>query len=218
MKKAWDSFKSFASGLILVFIIGAIGFVIGRYTFNSQSSKEVVSDNKVNDLKLPGEIKKETVTVFEVESILEELSEFSTYECDYTVTYGKDTSRYILKDHKIPGTTNNVTLTCKGIVKVGYDLNDIHVEVDEDTIHISIPEKAKVNDNYIIWDSIEYSEKNNILNPIVFSQYKELITEIEQAGLEQAESKGIYKDAEENFKKVIEGFMARFKDYKIEYN
>lgn len=92
MKKAWDSFKSFASGLILVFIIGAIGFVIGRYTYNSQSSKEVVSDNKVNDLKLPGEIKKETVTVFEVESILKELSEFSTYECDYTVTYGKDTS------------------------------------------------------------------------------------------------------------------------------
>ena len=190
MKKAIDSFKSIVSSLLLILFFVAIGFVIGRYTsFLQQTQEEIVSDNDENDLTLPFETKRETVTVLDVKSTLEELSDFSTYECVYTVKKGKDLSRFIGKELKIPGTTNNVTLTCEGVVKVGYDINDIGVEVNNNTIFITLPEKATINDNYIIWDTVEVSEKNNILNPIEFSQYKALISEIEETGLEQAESK-----------------------------
>lgn len=219
MKKAIDSFKSIVSSLLFILFFVAIGFVIGRYTsFLQQPQEEIVSDNDENGLTLPFETKRETVTVLDVKSTLEELSDFSTYECVYTVKKGKDLSRFIGKELKIPGTTNNVTLTCDGVVKVGYDINDIGVEVNNNTIFITLPEKATINDNYIIWDTVEVSEKNNILNPIEFSQYKALISEIEETGLEQAESKGIYDKAEKNFKKVIEGFLSKFDDYEIEYN
>ena len=218
MKRAMDSVRSIVSDLLLILFIAAIGFVIGRYSsFLQQPQEKIVSDDE-NDLTLPFETKRETVTVLDVKSTLEELSEFSTYECVYTVKKGKDLSRFIGKELKIPGTTNNVTLTCDGVVKVGYDINDIGVEVNNNTIFITLPEKATINDNYIIWDTVEVSEKNNILNPIEFSQYKALISEIEETGLEQAESKGIYDKAEKNSKKVIEGFLSKFDDYEIEYN
>ena len=218
MKKAMDSFKSIVSGLLMIFFIGAIGFGSGWYVCRlQQPQKEIVSDIDEKDLTMPFETKSETITVSEVKSTLKELSEFSTYECVYTVNHGKDLSRFIGDDFKIPGTTNNVTLTCDGIVKVGYDINDIGVEVTDDTILITLPEKATVNDNYIIWDTVEVSEKNNILNPIAFSQYETLISEIEEMGLEQAESKGIYDKAEENIKKIIEGFLSKFNNYEIKY-
>ena len=213
------SFRRGLSSIIKIIVIVAIAFGIGRYIGVSQQSEEEIVSNTgdAKDWKMPNETKKVTVTVLDVKSTLKEISEFSTYESKYEVTYGKDTERRIGKDIKIPGTTNNITLACEGVVKVGYDVNDIDVDVYENTIFISLPEKAKINDNYIIWDTVEYNEKNNILNPIEFSQYKDLIDEIEIMGLEQAESRGIYDKAEENFKKIIEGFLAKFDDYKIEY-
>ena len=81
-----------------------------------------------------------------------------------------------------------------GCVKVGYDVSDIKIRVDDDKIYISIPE-ARLNDNYLIWDTLECSEANSILNPIEFSQYQEIIDEIEEMGLEEVESQGIYQSA-----------------------
>ncbi len=122
----------------------------------------------------------------------------------------------MLEDFKLPGSINSITIKCKGIVKIGYDVSDINVKVDDDKIYISIPE-ARLNDNYVIWDSVECNEKNNIINPINFSQYQEIIAEIEEKGLEDAKEKGVYEKAEENLKKVISGFLSEFSDYEIIY-
>ena len=114
------------------------------------------------------------------------------------------------------GSTNSITITYNGIVKVGYDISDIIVKVDDETIYISIPE-ARLNDNYVIWDSLECDESNNIFNPIEFAQYQELVKEIEDMGLEQVTEQGIYKKAEENLKVLINVFLAEFDDYEIVY-
>ncbi|MCR5324438.1 MAG: DUF4230 domain-containing protein [Lachnospiraceae bacterium] len=81
---------------------------------------------------------------------------------------------------------------------------------------IAIP-KAEVNDNYIIWESVKCDEKNSLFNPIEFSQYHEIIDDIEKLGLSEAESKDIYDKAEKNVKKLIEGFLSEFDDYEIIY-
>ena len=119
---------------------------------------------------------------------------------------------------KIPvlGSTNSIEITCKGIVKVGYNMADIVVKVDDEKIYISIPE-ARLNDNYVIWDSVECNESNSIFNPIEFSQYEEIIAEIEEKGLEDVISQGIYQSAEENLKVLIEAFLSEFDDYEIVY-
>lgn len=102
------------------------------------------------------------------------------------------------------------------LLKVGYNMSDIVVKVDDDKIYISIPE-ARLNDNYVIWDSVVCNESNNIFNPIEFSQYEEIIEEIERRGLEDVTEQGIYDRAEDNLKVLIENFLAEFEDYEIVY-
>ena len=201
--------------LVLVVVFGA-----GYYTaMKIVEPEEVVVEKIVEkpvDIELPGEVEKRVVTVEEVESKLMEMAELSTYSGEYTVTLGKDETRYLLDNIKVWGTTNSIEITASGIVKVGYDMNDIVVKVDDDKIYIKLPE-AQLNDNYVIWDTVTCSESNNILNPIEFSQYQEIVDEIEEMGLADVESKGIYQNASENVKKIMNGFLSEFKDYEIVY-
>ena len=60
---------------------------------------------------------------------------------------------------------------------------------------------------------MECTESNNILNPINFSQYQDLIQEIEEKGLEKVEDEGVRQEAEKNLKVLIEGFLSEFSDY-----
>ena len=168
------------------------------------------------DLELPMEVEKRVVTVEEVEARLVEIGELSTFSGKYTYTLGNEETRYWLDTLPVFGTTNTIQITCEGIVKVGYNMSDIVVRVDGNTIYISIPE-AQLNDNYVIWDSIVCKETNNMLNPIEFAQYQEIIDEIERAGLEEVVAKGIYQHAEENLKALIEAFLAVFDGYTIVY-
>ena len=204
--------------VIAVVLVLAVVFGAGYYTaMKTVEPEEVVVEKIVEkpvDIELPGEVEKRVVTVEEVESKLMEMAELSTYSGEYTVTLGKDETRYLLDNIKVWGTTNSIEITASGIVKVGYDMNDIVVKVDDDRIYIKLPE-AQLNDNYVIWDTVTCSESNNILNPIEFSQYQEIVDEIEEMGLADVESEGIYQNASENVKKIMNGFLSEFKDYEI---
>lgn len=206
--------------VIAVVLVLAVVFGAGYYTaMKTVEPEEVVVEKIVEkpvDIELPGEVEKRVVTVEEVESKLMEMAELSTYSGEYTVTLGKDETRYLLDNIKVWGTTNSIEITASGIVKVGYDMNDIVVKVDDDRIYIKLPE-AQLNDNYVIWDTVTCSESNNILNPIEFSQYQEIVDEIEEMGLADVKSKGIYQNASENVKKIMNGFLSEFKDYEIVY-
>ena len=216
MKK---SFKSISVILSAIIVIGS-AFVGGYYVGINQTPEYEVVENTVaeNDVQLPGEVEKSIVTVDEIKSKLKEISEFSTYESEYEVTKGKEYVRHMLDDIAVPGTANEVTLKCKGVVKVGYNLSEINPVVDPESgiIYISLPE-IKVNDNYLIWDTMECVEDNNILNPIDFAQYKELATEMETQGLKDAESKGIYAKGEEYVKELIVNFLGCFDDYEVKF-
>ena len=43
------------------------------------------------------------------------------------------------------------------------------------------------------------------------------VDEIEEMGLADVESEGIYQNASENVKKIMNGFLSEFKDYEIVY-
>ena len=205
--------------LSIVLVISA-AFVGGYFVGIKQMPNAETVDNATDkkDLKLPGEVEKRVVTVEEINSKLKEISEFSTYSSEYEVTKSADYSRYFLDDIPVPGTTNTVTLKCKGIVKVGYDLTEINPVVDPESgiIYIALPE-IKVNDNYIIWDTIECVEDNNILNPIDFQQYKQLAVEMEELGLKDAESKDIYKNGESYVQELIIYFFGCFDGYEVKF-
>ena len=148
--------------------------------------------------------------------MLIDVSQFSTYSGEYTTTKSAEYTRYFLDNIAVPGTTNTINLECKGIVKVGYDVDEITIKVDNDSqkIYISLP-APKVLDNYVIWDSVKCREENNILNPIDFEQYQGLISEIEDEGLALVEADGIYEDAKANMETIIRNFLSGFEDYEI---
>ena len=148
--------------------------------------------------------------------MLVDISQFSTYSGEYTTTKSAEYTRYFLDNIAVPGTTNTINLECKGIVKVGYDVEEITIEVDNDSkkIYISLP-APKVLDNYVIWDTVKCQEENNILNPIDFEQYQALISEIEDDGLALVEADGIYADAEENMITIIRNCLSGFENFEI---
>ncbi len=216
MKKFLKTLGDILLVLIVLGVSFGAGFITSRFLMKP---KEVVVEKVVEkpvEIRLPGEVEKRVVTVEEVESKLNEMAELTTYSSEYTVTLGKEETRHLMDDIKLAMTTNSITITASGIVKVGYDVSDISVKVDNFKIYISLPE-AKLNDNYVIWDTLECEEKNNILNPIEFSQYQEIVDEIEKMGLEDVEKKGIYKKAEKNLKKIMNGFLSEFVDYEVVY-
>ncbi len=214
MKKAGEVLKS----IIIIVVLLAVGFAVGFFFKDYLFRQDAEATGTSSGISLPGEVEKRVVTIDEVKVILSETSEFSTYSCQYSVEKSADYSRYFLDNIVIPGTKNVVTINCDGIVKVGYDVKKIDVRIDNEsrTIYISLPDAA-VNDNHIIWDTVNVNEKNNILNPIDFSQYQELIGEIEAEGLEKAEASGVYEKAEENFKTIITNFLSGLDDYKVEF-
>lgn len=214
MKKAKNTFLSFFSFLIMLAFVFCVGCYFG-YTQNKKDESVLVTDT-TPDLTLPGETEKRTVTAQEVEGKLVEISEFSTYSYKYKVTDSEEQTRYMLEKLPIWGSTNKISIEANGVVKVGYDFNKITVKVDNDSqkIYISLPE-IELLDNYINISSIECTEKNSILNPIEFSQYQTVLTELENLGKKQAEDKGVYKKGEKAIKKYIENFLACFDDYEI---
>ena len=217
MAKVWKAISSTLAVLLTLALVFCAGYFVGSYPDEEAEVVEPINptEEKFN-LELPAEVEKRIVTVEEVEVVLIDISQFSTYSGEYTTTKSAEYTRYFLDNIAVPGTTNTINLECKGVVKVGYDVEDITIEVDNDSqkIYISLP-APKVLDNYIIWDTVKCQEENNILNPIDFEQYQTLIAEIEEDGLALVEADGIYADAEENMMTIIRNFLSGFEDFEI---
>lgn len=215
MKKIWKALTSVITGILIIALIFGAGFLTGK---NYGKNAEPVTPSAGNefDLQLPGEVEKRVVTVSEIESKLVEIGELASYSGNYSVTKTEDYTRYFIDDIAIPGTTNTIQIECQGLVKVGYSVDEIVPTVDNDSqkIYIALPE-PKILDNYVIWDTVKCSENNTILNPIDFSQYQAMISDIEQEGLEQAENDGIYEKAEEHIKNLVQNFLAGFEEFEI---
>ena len=217
MAKVWKAISSTIAVLLTLAIVFGAGYFVGSFPDEDAEVVEPINPTEEKfDLKLPAEVEKRIVTVEEVEVVLVDVSQFSTYSGEYTTTKSAEYTRYFLDNIAVPGTTNTINLECKGIVKVGYDVDEITIKVDNDSqnIYISLP-APKVLDNYVIWDSVKCREENNILNPIDFEQYQGLISEIEDEGLGLVEADGIYEDAKANMETIIRNFLSGFEDYEI---
>lgn len=203
--------------VLLIVLILCFGGVFLVLNFCQEKKAEIVQENaKQFDFKLPGEVEKRVVTKEEIEAKISKIEELATYLGEYTVSKSAEYSRYFLDNIHIPGTTNTINIKCDGVVKVGYDVNDISIKVNSESqkIYISLP-TPEVFDNYIIWDSVECEELNNIFNPIDFEQYQTLVNELEEKGLVKSEKEGIYDAAEKNVKNVIKNFLSGFDEYEV---
>ena len=146
------------------------------------------------------------------------IGELATYAYEYEDIREVKSSKQ-LGNWNIPGTTHTIRIKYNGIIKVGYQVADIGVKVDNDAmvIHVTLPEPM-VTDNYIDMDRLEYSEQNNIFNPISGEELTEELEDIKNAELEKAESDGIYELAQGNAKVLINGLLSDFSDFTVKFD
>ncbi len=151
----------------------------------------------------------------QIEEKLDLISELATSSFEYTNQKTISNTRQLL-GFDIPGTTNSVELIYSGIIKVGYDVSEIECVADEDNLQLifTLPE-AQVLDNYIILDTMQCNDRNNIFNPIGSDKIAQYFAEIQAEELEAAEAKGIYDEAEEQLKSIITNYFAVFSDYEV---
>lgn len=215
MKRCLRTIRNILGTFVMIAVVFGIGYVVGKY-YHGDAETFIQSWKNGFDLQLPGETEKTVVTVDEVEAKILEIGELTSCEGEYIVTRGRDFTRYMLDDIPVPGTTNHVELTCTGVVKAGYDLEEITVRVDTESkkIYVSLPE-AQINSNQLIWDSMVCKEENNILNPINFAKYQMLITEIKEEGLQKAKDDGIFDAVEKNARNLITNFLGCFVEYQV---
>lgn len=155
------------------------------------------------------------VTTFIVKERLNEIGELATEAYEYNGVQTISNARQMF-GWTIPGTTNIINVTYDGVVKVGFDVTEIHPDVNQVTqkIYITLPD-PKVLDSYIKLDELQFDAQNNILNPIDVTKLTEYFGEIEKQGLSNAEEKDIFDKAEKRMELLIESFLAVFPEYEV---
>ena len=149
---------------------------------------------------------------------LQSMGQLVTYSYEYKNIREIKDSRQIF-GLNIPGTTHTIRLAYNGTIKVGFEVSEITVRVDneEKVIRIALPE-PKVTDNYIDMDNLSYAEQNNIFNPIRGEEITGELEGIRQEELEKATEAGIFELAEGNAKSQISGLLEAFEGYTVRFD
>ncbi len=148
---------------------------------------------------------------------LQSIGQLVTYSYEYSDVREIKDSRQLF-GWNIPGTTHTIQLKYNGTIKVGYEVADIQVSVDNDTktIYVTLPD-PKVTDNYIDMDSLSYAEQNNIFNPIKGEEITTGLDTIKAEALAKAEHAGIFELAEGNAKSQISVLFEAFNGYSVKF-
>ena len=205
MKKILHYVKLLFVALVIITTLSFAIFYKIRYEVVSKELKKLLDDE--NDI----------ITVTVIEEKLDEIAELATAVFDYSGILTKDNYREFFKtDINIPFTKNEVSITYKGIIKVGYDLEDFEYKIEESSkkIYMSLPE-VQVTDQYMILDELKFEQKNNVLNPISIEEINKYLVDVQKEELVRAEEEGIYKLAEEKIQGIIENYFSEFEGYEV---
>ena len=167
--------KYICLGMLLCVLIGAAGFLSGRYTAANRETAPELS-------------------AVVVESRLTEIRELATMTYSYTNMAQFESSNDFY-GVKVPFTTKKFILTYDGIIKAGVDLSRAQVEVSGGEVRIVLPE-AQILSHEIEEDSVEsFDEKTSIFNPFTVEDFTAFQTEQKAVMEEKAVSRGLLAQA-----------------------
>jgi hypothetical protein len=143
------------------------------------------------------------------------LQELSLVKYNYTgvISY-KD--YYKILNINVPLTEKSFLIKYGGYVKAGVDFSRIKVDVDNRSVHVSVP-KAKILDTVIDENSVKvYDESQNAFNPIKITDYNEALKKEKNTMIDDALKQGILKEANEQAKLAISALLQGLGFEKIE--
>ena len=184
---------------IMLVVLVVLGIVGGYYFTHRDNGKPKITN--------------ETVGVQ-----IKELKELSTIQYKYKEVVSREDWNTLF-NFKLPFTKSSFIVSYTGILKIGIDLAETKINVDEGskTIKITLPE-SKILSNELDFKSLKvYHEKNSIFNPIKVEDY----TEFTQGGKENAEKdareSGVFEQSKEVAKKIITEMLNTTKEIKENY-
>ena len=213
-------------GGVVVGIFALIGLIyiiiaVGGWGKSSSSrvqrsgSKEAVAEEEE---KFHGIILTDNTVMSELKAI----SELMTYSHHYAGTATVvDSVQIPYTDVNIWGTQHTIDIMYNGTIKVGYDLRDIHIKVNElrKEIYVMIPKIPTVVDNNIPQENVSVVQDNNPFNPIRANEVNDRLAEIKADRLDEAIKDGIYDQANTHMRQIIVETLAQLhNDYKVVFS
>lgn len=161
-------------------------------------------------------VKKETnISVVEIKNELKGIAELTTYSAEYE-GYSTIEDSAVLFEMKIPFSTHKIEIHYQGIIKVSYNMDDITIDVDNDSkkIFITLPDNV-ITDNILDEENITTTDTNNLINPIGSQEVMDYLEDIKAKELEISTSKGLYDKAQAHAKEIIIDLLSKFEGYQI---
>ncbi len=206
--------------LILVLVVvavaaGAFGGIYVKDTFFSEEVIVLPSPTPNLDEDKPGLLDEvieqvQTVTMEEVQQILEPASELITAKYYYTEASTYENHKNLLDKYKIPFTTDKAVFTYDGEISVGIDLSKVVINIDNEKMTISVilpPLEEKHHE--IDHNSFEVPyEKDSPFTKTGMKDYTNLIDVLKKEKSEEVmHNKNFIKFAKENTIEVLEAFL-----------
>lgn len=149
---------------------------------------------------------------------IKELKELATIQYKYKEIASREDWNTLF-NIKLPFTKSSFIVTYTSILKLGIDLSETKVEVDENskTIKVTLPE-SKVLLNELDLKSLKvYDEKNSIFNPVKVQDYTEFTQNGKENDEKDAKESGVFDQSKEIAKKVITDLLNLTKEIKENY-
>ena len=149
---------------------------------------------------------------------VKELKELATIQYKYKEIASREDWNTLF-NIKLPFTKSSFIVTYTGVLKIGIDLSETKVEVDNanKTIKVTLPE-SKVLSNELDLKSLKvYDEKDSICNPVKVKDYSEFTQSGKENAEKDARESGVFEQSKEVAKKIITDLLNTTKEIKENY-
>ena len=140
---------------------------------------------------------------------LKDMGELATQAGYFTNVQVLEDSKQLF-GHNVPLTKSKYIFSYDGIIKAGFDFQELEMQVNEitRTIHVTLPE-AKILNCEIDENSLQiYDATQSIFTPLSITDINESMIELKETVKTDAVNNGILENARENAKLLIRGFLA----------
>ena len=149
---------------------------------------------------------------------VQEFNELATIQYKYKEIASREDWNTLF-NIKLPFTKSSFIVSYTGILKLGIDLSETKVDIDENskTIKVTLPE-SKVLSNELDLKSLKvYDEKNSIFNPVKVKDYPEFTQSGKENAEKDARESGVFEQSKEVAKKIITDLLNTTKEIKENY-
>ena len=141
------------------------------------------------------------------------LQELVTTEYIYTNSGKYENQNQITiigKDFNVPFTGKRFIVAYDGRIKVGLDLNQARVNVDEEahTVTVLLPDSQIISHETFEDTLVVLDETNNVFNPISIENYNEFVSGQKSDMERKAIDRGVLTSADAEAKRVVQSFLS----------